>query len=94
MPHCNSQAMELHLAEISSQVAPGAHAVLMLDQAGWHMSGALVVPANITLLPLPPKCPELNPVEAPANPIHDPSCRMDNAALCGYAPPGRYQSMS
>jgi len=63
MPHCNSEAMELHLAEISSQVAPGAHAVLMLDQAGWHISGALVVPANITLLPLPPKCPELNPVE-------------------------------
>ena len=53
----------MHLAEISSQVAPGAHAVLMLDQAGWHMSGKLGVPANITLLPLPPKCPELNPVE-------------------------------
>ncbi|EXS68710.1 transposase [Sphingobium sp. Ant17] len=53
----------MHLAEISSQVAPGAHAVLMLDQAGWHMSGALTIPANITLLPLPPKCPELNPVE-------------------------------
>jgi len=63
MPHRNSEAMELHLAQISSQVASGAHAVLMLDQAGWHMSGALVVPANITLLPLPPKCPELNPVE-------------------------------
>ena len=63
MPHCNSAAMELHLAEISCQVAPGAHAVLMLDQAGWHMSGALMVPTNITLLPLPPKCPELNPVE-------------------------------
>lgn len=53
----------MHLAEISSQVAPGAHAILMLDQAGWHMSGALTIPANITLLPLPPKCPELNPVE-------------------------------
>jgi transposase len=52
--------MGMHLAEISSQVAPGAHAVLMLDQAGWHMSGALTIPANITLLPLPPKCPELN----------------------------------
>jgi hypothetical protein len=41
MPHCNSEAMGMHLAEISSQVAPGAHAVLMLDQAGWHLSGAL-----------------------------------------------------
>ena len=53
----------MHLAEISSQVAPGAHAVLMLDQAGWHLSGKLTIPDNITLLPLPPKCPELNPVE-------------------------------
>ena len=63
MPRCNSEAMGMHLAEISSQFAPGAHAVLMLDQAGWHMSKTLEVPANITLLPLPPKCPELNPVE-------------------------------
>ena len=63
MPHCNSKAMEIHLAEISKKVEPDAHAILMLDQAGWHMSGALVVPDNITLLPLPPKCPELNPVE-------------------------------
>ena len=55
--------MRLHLAEISAAVAPGAHAVLLLDQAGWHGSRALVVPANITLMPLPPKCPELNPVE-------------------------------
>jgi hypothetical protein len=63
MPRCNSEAMNLHLAEIASQVAPGAHAVVMLDQAGWHLSHKLAVPANISLLPLPPKCPELNPVE-------------------------------
>ena len=55
--------MVLHLAEISRTVEPGAHAVLMLDQAGWHTSKKLDVPGNITLLPLPPKCPELNPVE-------------------------------
>jgi transposase len=55
--------MTLHLAEIASEIAPGAHAVLLLDQAGWHLSKRLVVPPNITLLPLPPKCPELNPVE-------------------------------
>src|SRR6266853_1435038 len=39
------------------------HAVLLVDQAGWHMSTRLVVPANITIIALPPKCPELNPVE-------------------------------
>jgi len=55
--------MTLHLAEIAAAVAPGAHAVLLLDQAGWHLSAGLVVPGNITMLPLPPKCPELNPVE-------------------------------
>ena len=44
-------------------VAPGAHAVLLLDQAGWHGSAELAVPDNITLMPLPPRCPELNPVE-------------------------------
>ena len=55
--------MNLHLAEIATEVAPGAHAVLVLDQAGWHLSRRLVVPPNITLVALPPKCPELNPVE-------------------------------
>jgi len=53
----------MHLEEIAFHVAPGAHAVLILDQAGWHSSAELVVPDNITLLPLPPRCPELNPVE-------------------------------
>ena len=55
--------MSLHLAEIAAAVAPGAHAVLLLDQAGWHLSDRLEVPPNITLVPLPPKCPELNSVE-------------------------------
>ena len=35
----------------------------MLDKAGWHTSPKLDVPGNLTLLPLPAKCPELNPVE-------------------------------
>ena len=63
MPFADTEAMQAHLAEIGRAVAPGAHAVLMLDQAGWHMSARLVVPDNITLLPLPPRSPELNPVE-------------------------------
>ena len=53
----------MHLEEIAFHVAPGAHAVVLLDQAGWHGSAELVVPHNITLMPLPPRCPELNPVE-------------------------------
>jgi transposase len=55
--------MNEHLKEIAQAVTPGAHAVLLLDQAGWHTSRKLQVPANITLVPLPAKAPELNPVE-------------------------------
>ena len=55
--------MNLHLAEIAGIIAPGAHAVLLVDQAGWHLSTRLVVPPSITIIALPPKCPELNPVE-------------------------------
>jgi transposase len=57
------EAMNLHLAEIAAQIAPGAHAALLVDQAGWHLSSRLVMPPNITLIPLPAKCPELNPQE-------------------------------
>ena len=63
LPYCDTEAMEAQLAEISWAVAPGAHAVLLLDQAGWHVSPKLRVPGNITLLPLPPRSPELNPME-------------------------------
>ena len=56
--------MNLHLDEISSQVAQGSHAVLLRDGAGWHQTGGkLRVPKNVSLLPLPPYFPELNRVE-------------------------------
>ena len=63
LPRCNTAAMNLQLAEIAQAIAPRAQAVLLVDQAGWHLSHRLVIPPNITLVPLPPKCPELNPVE-------------------------------
>jgi hypothetical protein len=63
-PTANTEMMNLHLAEISTQVAAGAMAVLICDGAGWHQTGgALVVPDNIVLLHLPPYSPELNPME-------------------------------
>jgi putative transposase len=55
--------MTPHLKEISHTVAPGAHAVLLVDQAGGHTSTKLDVPGNITPLPLPARSPELNPAE-------------------------------
>ena len=63
LPRCTTEAMALERAEISQAVAPGAHAAVLLDQAGWHLSKRLVVPDNITLVPLPAKAPELNPME-------------------------------
>ena len=57
------QAMQWHLDEISALVTPGAHAVLIIDRAGWHTTGRLEIPSNITLMFLPPRAPELNPVE-------------------------------
>ncbi|WP_370007157.1 IS630 family transposase [Sinorhizobium fredii] len=63
LPYCDTEAMQQHLAEISQAVDEGAHAVLILDQAGWHVTPKLKVPDNITLMFLPPRSPELNPVE-------------------------------
>ena len=63
MPFADTDAMQRHLEEIGRTVARGAHAVLLLDRAGWHTTGALAVPKNITLILLPSRAPELNPVE-------------------------------
>ncbi len=63
MPRCDTQATALHLEEISCEMTRGCHAVGLLDQAGWHTSAKLSVPRNITLMPVPPRCPELNPME-------------------------------
>ena len=64
LPEVNAEATGLHLAEIGRRVASGAHAVVLCDGAGWHQQGGrLVVPDNLTLLPLPPYAPELNSME-------------------------------
>ena len=63
LPWCNTAAMDLHLAEISRTVASDAHAALFMDQAGWHTTAKLTVPDNISIVMLPSRSPELNPVE-------------------------------
>ena len=55
--------MNLHLAEISGAVAADAHAVVLMDQAGWHLTPKLKIPDNISIIPIPSKSPELNPQE-------------------------------
>jgi transposase len=51
------------LVEFAAGLPGDVHAVLVLDRAGWHGAAALEVPANVTLVHLPPYSPELNPVE-------------------------------
>lgn len=63
MPVVSTEAMSIFLAEFSRRLAPDEHAVMVLDQAGWHVARALRVPENVTLVSLPPYSPELNPVE-------------------------------
>ena len=62
-PHVNIGTMEAFLQILSTEVSADDHLVLVLDQAGWHTSPNLTVPANITLLFLPPYSPELNTIE-------------------------------
>jgi hypothetical protein len=63
LPEVSTAAMDVFLAELGRAVPAGTHAALVLDGAGWHVSEGLSVPANLTLVPLPPYSPELNPVE-------------------------------
>ena len=63
MPRSNTHAMQLHLDEISLQVGRRAHAALIMDRAGWHTTAKLKVPKNITIILLPSRSPELNPME-------------------------------
>jgi len=63
LPCVNTQTMQLHLDQISRHIARKAHGVLLMDRAGWHISGELKVPKNLTIILLPSRSPELNPVE-------------------------------
>jgi len=63
LPEVSTVAMQVFLDSFSATLAPEVHAALVVDGAGWHTSVALRVPDNVTLVPLPPYAPELNPIE-------------------------------
>jgi len=63
LPCCNTAGMNAFLHILRAEVGEPVHIVLVLDQAGWHGSKDLVIPKGITLLPLPPYSPQLNPIE-------------------------------
>jgi putative transposase len=63
MPGLDTEVINLFLEQFSKELPAGVHAVLIWDGAGYHTGGDLVVPANVSLIQLPPYSPELNPVE-------------------------------
>lgn len=63
LPRADTDAMQRHLEEISRTIAGDAHAIVVMDNAGWHTTQTLEVPGNLSLLFLPPYSPELNPQE-------------------------------
>ncbi len=106
LPRVNAGLMDLFLARFAASLPEDVHAVLGLDGAGWHDPRALHVPDPLTLVPLPPYSPELNPVErvwlylrerflsvrvlADTEAIIDACCRAWNALV---AEPGRLRSL-
>ena len=63
LSNVGAAAMQAMLDELSTAVAPDAHAVVLMDRAGWHIAKNLAVPANLTPLFLPAYSPELNAIE-------------------------------
>jgi hypothetical protein len=62
LPWVSAQTMSLFLTEVAQRHAD-EFVLMVMDQAGWHLAGELVVPDNMRLLFLPPYSPELNPAE-------------------------------
>lgn len=63
LPFLNARSLSVHLDLIGRKVADGAHAVLLLDGAGFHVAKDLKIPANMTLMKIPPYSTELNSME-------------------------------
>jgi transposase len=63
LPTVSAGAMQVMLDELSQAVSSDAHAVVLMDRAGWHIAEDLAIPANLTPLFLPPYSPELNAIE-------------------------------
>lgn len=63
LPTVNTDTMQIFLDRFAETLAADEHAVMVLDGAGWHTAKALAVPPNVTLVPLPPYSPQLNPME-------------------------------
>jgi DDE superfamily endonuclease len=63
MTEVGAAAMQAFLDRFAATLPERVHVALLLDGAGWHTAGDIAVPANISLVFLPPYSPKLNPVE-------------------------------
>ena len=65
LPTVTTEAMAVALATFARDEGIDAHhrAVLVVDQAGWHIAHDLTIPEGIDLVFLPAKSPELQPAE-------------------------------
>jgi transposase len=62
-PTINSEVVNVFLKQFTEEVSQDVHVLLLWDRAGFHTSKKLKIPENVTIVPLPPYSPELNPVE-------------------------------
>lgn len=65
MSHVDTPTMTAVLASFAASVNPLGEKiiVLLLDNAGWHVSRELIVPDGLQLCFIPPYTPELSPTE-------------------------------
>ena len=62
LPEVNAEMMSLFLAEVARR-HQREFILMVLDGAGWHRAGDLIIPEQMRLYRLPARSPELNPAE-------------------------------
>ncbi len=82
LPRVDTDMMQIHLQEISKSVEKDYHALILVDRASWHTTEQIQLPKNITLIPLPPYSPELNPMEQLWQQLR--KIKLSNASYDGY----------
>lgn len=62
-PYLNTDTVNAFFRQFEKEVSPHVHVFMIWDQAGFHTSQKVKVPDNVTIIPLPPYSPQLNPIE-------------------------------
>jgi len=69
-PLVNTETVNVFIKMLSCPRCKNDQPVLSMDQAGGHKTKRLVIPANITVLYLPPYAPNLNPMQRSCGAIY------------------------